>query len=248
MNLIKEHIRVKLELFEGPLDLLLHLIKTQHIDIAAIPIARITEQYLETIELMKTLDLDIAGEYLVMAATLMLIKSRMLLPPTPGSDEEESAEDMREELVRRLKEYETFKQAGTHLELLEKERELVYTRDLDDSDEEPLTEWVIEASVVALINALGSIMDRHKEMPVHLVRPNPVSVRKKMSMILQRLNADGPLLFTELFNHCRFKQDVIGTFLAILELMKMQALQARQKSNFSEIRLVLTGPKHRNSA
>lgn len=237
MELVRDQIRVKLELFEGPLDLLLHLIRTQHIDIAAIPIAHITEQYLKAIEMMQKLDLDIAGEYLVMAATLMLIKSRMLLPPAPGSQEDESAEDLREELIRRLQEYETYKQAGTHLEHAGQERSHLFSRSPDLREDIPDTEWVIEASVIDLLKALDGLMERNKELPEHLVRPNPVSVRQRMSQILMRLQETKSILFEELYMECRYRHEVIGLFLAVLELMKMHSVKVRQKQNFGEIRL-----------
>jgi len=236
MNLLTEHIRVKLELFEGPLDLLLHLINTQHIDIASIPIAQITNQYLETIELMKELDLNVAGEYLVMAATLILIKSRLLLPPA-RNPEEESAEEMKEKLIQRLKKYELFKKAGNHLEKLEEDRKKYLSRPDSKENTKTVTNWVIEASVIDLFNAFKDVIERNKDRPVHLIKPNPVSIRKKMSEVIQKLNTSGMLLFTDLFADCRYRRDIIGIFLAILELVRLGAIRAGQRSVFSEIRL-----------
>lgn len=242
MDPVSDQIRVKLELFEGPLDLLLHLIRTQHIDIAAIPIATITRQYLETIQIMKELDLDIAGEYLVMAATLILIKSRMLLPPSQQGDDEESADVMRDELVRRLKEYEVFKQAGQHLQTLETTRHQFHMRPVNADDTDIHTEWVIDASLVDLLKSLRHILDREQELPQHIVRTKPVSVRMKMTTILETLTRRGSMNFSDLFVECESRQEIIGTFLALLELMRLQAVKARQRRMFGEIRLVAYRP------
>ncbi|HPQ39368.1 MAG TPA: segregation/condensation protein A [bacterium] len=242
MDPVSDQLRVKLELFEGPLDLLLHLIRTQHIDIAAIPIAKITRQYLETIRIMKELDLDIAGEYLVMASTLILIKSRMLLPPSSQGDNDESAEVMQAELVRRLKEYEVFKEAGQHLHHLEQERQLVCARPTDEIETDVHTEWVIEASLVDLLKSLRDILDRKQDLPHHVVRSKPVSVRSRMSAILKILSERGSVIFRDLFSECDSRQDIIGTFLAVLELMRLQAIRARQRKMFGDIRLVAYRP------
>jgi len=241
MEPVSDQIRVKLELFEGPLDLLLHLIRTQHIDIAAIPIAAITSQYLETIQIMKKLDLDIAGEYLVMAATLILIKSRMLLPPSQQEDADETADEMREALIQRLKEYEVFKEAGQYLDQLEKDRRKFHIRPLREEDEDTRTEWVIDATFIDLLKSLGDVLNRRKDLPHHIVRPKPVSVRTKMTTILQILSEKGSMNFRDLFESCHSRQEIIGTFLAVLELMRLQAVRARQRKMFGEIRLVAFG-------
>lgn len=239
MNRSDDYIRVKLELFEGPLDLLLHLIRAQQIDISAISIARITDQYLETIELMKELDLDVAGDFLVMAATLILIKSRMLLPPSEDSTEEYDAENPRDELIRRLKQYEMFKEASMHLEQLESERRLLHSRPVCPDESAEIKDWIIDASLVDLFAALKDIIERRKEAIAHIVKPNPVSVRQKMTWILEKLRTHGTMLFSEVFDDLASRRDVIAAFLAILELVRTRIIRARQKCLMGDIRLVL---------
>ncbi|MBN1297629.1 segregation/condensation protein A [bacterium] len=238
MESASDLVRVKLELFEGPLDLLLHLIRMQHIDIAAIPIAHITQQYLDTIRLMKELDLDIAGEYLVMAATLILIKSRMLLPPSSVLNEEESPESMKEELIRRLNEYQVFKEAGHHLEKLESDHSRFYPRPVGMTEEETHTQWVIDASLGDLLAALQDICRKHSDLPQHLVKPKPVSIRVRMAAIMQILVSRHTMVFRELFTDCSSRKDVIGTFLALLELIRLHQVTARQRTAFGDIRIV----------
>lgn len=232
-----EPVRVKLELFEGPLDLLLYLIKGNQIDISAVNISEITDQYLETIELMNELDLDIAGEYLVMAATLLLIKSRMLLPPKEGGLDEDECENPRDELIRRLREYEIFKKAGQQLAQFETQRSNLFSRP-DFNENETETEWIFEASVVDLLKALKMIIESQKDAPPHIIRSNPVSVRQKMTEILERLNTLGAVRFSELFDGIATRQSIIAVFLAILELVRIRAIRARQKVFTGEIRLI----------
>lgn len=243
VNFPRDSVRVKLDLFEGPLDLLLHLIQNNHIDISAISLAKITDQYLETIQLMKELDLDIAGEYLVTAATLVLIKSRTLLPPAGFPAENDDINDSQEELIRRLKEYEIFKKAGNQLGVLEVDRSQQHPRPVSNDKEKPETEWIIDVSMIDLLTAIKDIMERRKEVLLHVVKTNPVSIRQKMTWILSQLHEDGPVLLSKLFDTVESRQEMIAIFLAILELVRIQSVRARQKTFLGDIRLVLNQPR-----
>jgi segregation and condensation protein A len=232
--------RISIDLFEGPLDLLLHLIQIQHIDIAAIPIAKITAQYLETLELMKEMDLDIAGEYLVMAATLILIKSRILLPPAAlESPELDEQADPREELIARLKQYYVFREAGRHLHDLNELRRSYFERGVTEADQQIHREWIIDATVVDLLQALKDVLSRLGNEAVHLIEPSPISIREKMTEIIGLLTRHGPTLLKSLFEQCSTKQEAIVIFLAMLELIRIRAIQARQRQLFGDILLAL---------
>jgi segregation and condensation protein A len=232
-----DSVRIKLELFEGPLDLLLHLIRGNQIDISAINISEITDQYLEAIELMKNLDLDIAGEYLVMAATLLLIKSRMLLPPKEGIIDESDDDDPRAVLIQRLREYELFKQASHKLEQFESSRSQLFSRPISN-DHQTEKEWVIDVSIVDLLKALQDVIKKRKDTLPHVIRSSPVSVRQTMTEILERLKTRGPQLFSELFDDIATRQAIIAVFLAVLELVRIRAVRARQRVFMGPIRLV----------
>jgi segregation and condensation protein A len=225
---------VQLEIFEGPLDLLLHLIKKNEVSIADIPIATITEQYLATLELMQTLNLDVAGEFLVMAATLIHIKSRMLLPQAGAeADDEEENGDPREELVRRLLEYQRFKDAAMELEQRE-----VLTRDVfvrTGMPEEPLAPPVFrELSVFELLTALRRMLERLPKGEFHEVTLEKITVREKMTLLLDSLHVHGRILFESMFTDARSRMEVVVVFLAMLELVKMRAIRIFQE--------VLQGP------
>ena len=232
--------RVQLEIFEGPLDLLLHLIKKNEVSITDIPIAMITEQYLATLEVMQTLNLDVAGEFLVMAATLIHIKSRMLLPLTDGDeDEEDGGADPREELVRRLLEYQRFKDAAVELE-----RREVLTRDVFVRSAAP-TEVIPAAgfrdvSIFELLAALKRVLDRLPKDVVHEVMLEKITVREKMTLLLDHLRTQGSILFEALFAGVTSRMEVIVTFLAMLELVKVRAIRIFQEE--------ATGPIHIEAA
>ena len=215
--------RVQLEIFEGPLDLLLHLIKKNEVSITDIPIASITEQYLATLELMESLSLDVAGEFLVMAATLIHIKSRMLLPAGADEDDEEEGDDPRSELVRQLLEYQRFKDAADQLE----QREIL-TRDVFIRSAMPSEEAAAPAfrqlSVFELLNALRRVIDRLPKDVFHQVELDKITVREKMTLLLDKLRADGRVLFDELFDSAKTRMDVVVMFLAVLELVKVRAI------------------------
>jgi segregation and condensation protein A len=228
---------VRLDSFEGPLDLLLYLIQREEMDIWNIPIARITEQYLEHIRMMERLDLHPAGEFLVMAATLMRIKARMLLPqPRPG---EEKEEDPRHELVQRLLEYKKFKAAAQKLEEREEERARRFTRPLDQALVEEMKELgdevTFEVGMAQVLKALAEVLSRFETVTTHDVDLEPVALEDKVAFIRTRLQERGRLAWSELFEGVRSRLDVIVTFMAMLELAKGGALRLHQADNFSEL-------------
>jgi segregation and condensation protein A len=223
---------VKVDVFEGPLDLLLHLIKQNQLDIYDIPIALITEQYLEYIRIMKALDLTIAGEFLVMAATLMYIKSRMLLP-TPIEEEEEEGVDPRAELVQRLVEYKRFKEAAvrlSHQALLGVD---VFIRPAQEIEAE---EGEIEADLFHLIDALRELLKRQEVEDFHEVTLDRVTLRDKMTELYERLQgAQEAVPFSALFTPLATRVELIVTFLALLELIRSGMLRAYQRDVFGPL-------------
>ena len=221
--------RVQLEVFEGPLDLLLHLIKKNEVSITDIPIAAITEQYLATLELMEHLNLDVAGEFLVMAATLIHIKSRMLLPPSEEAEEEEEGADPREELVRRLIEYQRFKEAAAQLEQREVLARDVFVRSAAPAEEAAFPGFR-EVSVFELLTALRRVLDRLPKDNVHEVTLDKITVREKMTLLLDTLRAQGQVLFEALFSDAKSRMEVVVTFLAMLELVKVRAIRIFQET------------------
>ncbi len=227
---------VRLEAFEGPLDLLLHLIQKNEIDIFNIPIALITEQYLQYLKWMKTLNLDIAGEYLLMASTLLHIKSKMLLPQ-PSSEEEEEGEDPRAELVRRLIEYQKYKTAATELlqrPMLDRD---VFVRLVSPEEEAP-EEQTIEVNLFELIDAFRKVLERAKEESFHEVILDRLSVEDKVQEILLLLQKEKRSLpFHLLFPEQASRRLIIVTFLAILELVKAKWIRVFQAAPFETIRI-----------
>jgi segregation and condensation protein A len=227
--------QVQLEIFEGPLDLLLHLIKKNEVSITDIPIAVITEQYLATLEVMQSLNLDVAGEFLVMAATLVHIKSRMLLPVT-DDDAEEEGPDPRAELVQRLLEYQRFKDAADQLE-----RRDVLSRDVFVRAAPPAEEvdppGFREVSVFELLTALRRVMERLPKEAVHEVSLEKITVREKMTLLLDILRTQGPTLFESLFAEVKTRMEVVVTFLAMLELVKVRAIRIFQEEMSGPIQI-----------
>lgn len=227
----------RLEGFEGPLDLLLHLIQKNELDIFNIPIALITEQYLEYLQLMKVLNLDIAGEYLLMASTLLHIKSRTLLPKS-SEGEEEGEEDPREELIRRLLEYQKYKQVALELEkrpLLDRD---VFIRLMPLEPEEALEEEKVEVNLLELIEAFRKVLERVKPEGVHEVVLEPISVEDKIEEILFLLKRENrSVVFHRLFPEQGSRRVVIVTLLAILELVKMKRIRIFQLTPFETIRV-----------
>ena len=217
-------LEVFLEAFEGPLDLLLYLIRRQNLDILDIPIARITEQYMRYIELMEELQLELAGEYLVMAAMLAEIKSRMLLP-RPGGEEEE--EDPRAELVRRLQEYERYKQAAEDLDGLPRaERDLFGA--LVEFPDRRANLKPPQVDLDSLLRVFASVLARAEMFSHHHVQREPLSVRERMSMILDQLNGDEFVEFTRLFTVEEGRAGAIVALLAILELLRASLIELVQ--------------------
>ncbi len=239
--------QIKLEIFEGPMDLLLHLIKKHELDIYSIPIALITQQYLEYIELMKNLDMEIAGEFLVMASTLTHIKSRMLLPPSENPDADEDGIDPQAELIRRLLEYKSFKDAAGSLEQREEQWSQVYTRPSEaapevPADDEPL---LFDFHLFDLLAALKDVMARMPEASFEITA-EAVSITEKISHILSRLELTDSVLFVDLFEGTSSKAQVIGTFLALLELIKTRVVKAFQIEQFGAIRIMKAVNDHQD--
>jgi segregation and condensation protein A len=231
--------RFQLAIFEGPLDLLLHLIKKNEVDIYDIPIATITDQYLAYLDLLEQLNLDLAGEYLVMAATLTQIKSRMLLPPVEGEEEED--EDPRLELVQQLEEYQRFRAAAGQLgdrDILDRD---VFRRspEAPEGDEAPAP--LREMSLADLVDALREVLKRLPEDQAHEIVGERISIRERIPAILDRLRS-GAVEFTELFAGDPSRREVVATFLALLELVRMRVVRASQSERFGPIVLALAVP------
>lgn len=223
------------------MDLLLHLIKKNEVSITDIPIATITAQYLSTLELMQSLNLDVAGEFLVMAATLIHIKSRMLLPPGEEEDEEEEGGDPREELIRRLLEYQRFKEAAEELEKREILRRDVFVRPSEVPDEMESVEFE-GLSLFDLISALRHVLERFPEERVYEVTLERISVREKMSSLLDDLHRRGKVIFQSLFEAAVSRLEVVVTFLAMLELVKIRAIRVVQEEREGPIVIELAAP------
>jgi segregation and condensation protein A len=231
---------IKLSNFEGPLDLLIYLIRQNEVNIYDIPIAMITEQYLEYIEVMQELNLDIAGEFLVMAATLIHIKSRLLLPRPPSEHElDAESEDPREALVRRLLEHEKFKAAA---ELLH-ERETVRSAQFPRSDASladiagDQVEPELEVDLFSLIAAFRVVLDRAKHRPNVLLPPEQVSIESRIEVLLTRLSETEACGFEDLFGDLSSRGDLIVTFLALLEMIRLKLVRIFQSGPFGPIRV-----------
>lgn len=232
---------IKLDIFEGPLDLLLYLIKKNEVDIYNIPIALVTEQYLQYLKIIKSLNLDLAGEYLVMASTLIHIKSRMLLPVPDEPSDEETEEDPRTELVRQLLEHQAFKEAATALEmrpLLERD---VFTRAAQISDNaEKLSENdddLIEVNIFELIEAFHRLVSRVDKKELMEIDLEKLSITDIINDIMERLSSEKNITFEELLGEKKDRRRIVYTFLAILELIKMRMIKAYQTAAFGVIRI-----------
>ena len=226
---------IKLPIFEGPFDLLLHLIKENKIDIYDIPISLITKQYLEYIEMMKELNLEIAGEFLVMASTLIHIKSRMLLPIEETIGDEEP-QDPRLELVHKLLEYQAFKEAALGLKEKEEEMQLVFTRPPMQDEETPEPEQAVlfDLNIFDLLSAFKRILEAAPP-EVRTITRQTLTVREKMTKIIEALEAKGTLRFEELFEPASTRAHLIVTFVALLELLKSGLARAYQERDFGTI-------------
>lgn len=224
-------LEVFLDAFEGPLDLLLYLIKRQNLEVLDIPIAEITHQYMAYVEIMKDLQLDLAGEYLVMAAMLAEIKSRMLLP---RQTEEAEEDDPRAELVRRLQEYERFKKAAETLDQTPQ-----VGRDFFISEPVFLDRTVVkkhpEVDLVEMLSALKDVMRRAENFTHHQIQKEALSVRERMGQVLGNLRADHFTSFTSLFTPEEGRRGVVVTFLAVLELIKGSLIELVQSEPYGPI-------------
>jgi segregation and condensation protein A len=229
--------KLQLDKFEGPLDLLLYLIKKDDIDIRDIPIAQITDQYMEYIEMMKMLDLDVVGDFLVMAATLLQIKSRMLLPPDPLAVEEPV--DPRAELVQRLQEYEQFKLIADQLKSKESLRQDLFTRTVDEEKLEQLKqdsqEIVFEASLFDLINALNAALKNTGDKKTYDIKSEEYTVEGKIHTLLHILVEQPELSLMDLFSKATGKAEMVVIFVAILELIKQKEIVVLQRRHFEDI-------------
>ena len=232
--------KFQLDMFEGPLDLLLYLIKKDEINIYDIPVVEITDQYFQYIEMMKVLDLDGIGDFLVMAATLLQIKSRMLLPPDPNATPEEA--DPRTDLVRRLEEYQRIKEAAEELRLRAEKRGDLFSRRIDEGAmndlKEDSKEVYFEANLFDLITALSKALLNKPEKGEYEVVKEEYTVEKKVHMILHLLVERPHFRLDELFSLAHDKMEVIVTFMAVLELCRLKELVVVQKRTFSDIEIV----------
>ena len=247
LGLMNEY-RVQFDVFEGPLDLLLHLVKKQEVDIYQVNLTRIASEFVAYIDQMRELDLEIAGEFLVMAATLIYIKSRELLPADQKPDTqvgEEDEEDPRFELIRRLVEYKKFKDAAAELQSLETRMDQVYEHrstpvvlpDVEPQRREPV-------SIFDLIQAVSVILKRFNERDdVREIQADPYTVSEKMASLRILIQEKGRFRFSELFAEARSRSEVVVTFLAMLELTRLRHLQVIQSEDFGEIEVELAPPE-----
>ena len=235
-----EALPIRLDNFEGPLDLLLHLIKRSEVSIYDIPIALITRQYLDTINLMQDLDLDVAGEFLVMAATLIHIKSRMLLPrPETSATVEGEDEDPRDVLVRRLLEHQKFKAAAGLLHEREQLRSAQWLRpdervaNIAGDDYEP----ELEVDLFSLLSAFQAVVQRARSRPTLVLPAEQMPVEVRIEQLLDRLSETDACGFEELFGDVQDKAGLIVTFLALLEMIRLKLVRVFQSGSFGPIRV-----------
>jgi segregation and condensation protein A len=229
--------QVRIENFEGPLDLLLHLIKKNEINIYDIPIAMIAQQYLSYIEAMKDLNLTVAGEFLVMAATLLQIKSKMLLPVEESAEDDEDGPDPREELVRRLLEYKTFKEAARQLDTQERMWREIYSRPIAPSEDVAQSDETLldNIGLFDLVDALQEILNRNPGKKLLEIIPDNLTVRDRMNVLLEALEGQESIGFEALFEASCHRLVIIVTFLALLELIRLRTVRVYQAENFGPI-------------
>jgi len=232
----QEEYKVKLEVFEGPLDLLLYLIKKDELEIHDIPMEKITSQYVQYLELMQMLDLNVAGEFLVMAATLMMIKSRMLLPAEERPELEEEEEDPRWDLVRQLVEYKKFKDAALHLEALETRREDIFGRDGVEAvlGQEPDVA-LHDVGLFDLISAFSEALKKVKSEELREIFAERFTVAEKLETLSDRLRREKSFSISKMFGGMRSRHEIACTFLALLELIRLNQARAVQRETYGEI-------------
>ena len=234
--------RIQFKVFEGPMDLLLFLVKKQEVDICEVNLTGLATQFIEYVELMKQLDLDQAGEFIVMASTMMYIKSRELLPVSEqvGDDDDGDDGDPRWDLIRRLVEFKRFKDASDDLQRLEIEREKVYTRRPGSIPIDPLPMGNrLEASILDLVGAVNELLQRvaGREAAKGEIVEDRWSISEKIVAIRERLGRVDQLKFSGLFDGVRSRGEVVATFLALLELIRLKQLMATQDDLFGEIEM-----------
>jgi len=239
---------IHLENFEGPLDLLLHLIRKNEMDICDIQIAEITAQYLAVIDSMKSLNLDVAGEFVLMAATLIHIKSKMLLPVSEEEEPEEEELDPRAELVRRLLEYQKYKEAASELENRPLFGRDVFSRLQPPPVEEEADAEFVEIGIFDLVEALQALLKAAPKEQVHEISVEHVSITDRINFILQEVAARSSLAFTELFSEQPKRSEIVATFLAMLELVKMRTVRLMQNASFGSIWIFPAVPAEELSA
>ncbi len=234
------------ESFEGPLDLLLYLIKRQNLDILDIPIAAITHQYVEYVDVMTDMQLELAGEYLVMAAMLAEIKSRMLLPRMVSEEEDDEA-DPRAELVRRLQEYERFKQAAEDIDNLPRVRRDVFPVDVDSPDLK-IVRLPPRVDMKDVLSAFKDVLQRASMYEKHHIQMEPLSVRERMSHVLSTVSVDQFTDFSALFSIEEGRGGVVVTLLAILELIKQSMLELVQTEAYGPIHVKAVGKVNQDNS
>ena len=237
--------KVKFEVFEGPLDLLLYLIKKEEVDIYEVNLTRLATQFIEYIDTMRLLDLEVAGEFLVMAATLMYIKSRELLPVDQQVqvEGEDDGEDPRWELIRQLVEYKKFKDAAAQLAELELRQEGVFPRAPVKLQFEAEHSSRGEASIFDLLNAVNSVLQRLNQRPDQRdIFEDKWSVSEKIEQLMRTISERSRLKFSELFADATSRSEVVVTFLALLELIRLKQLLAVQNEAFGEIEICRAPP------
>jgi segregation and condensation protein A len=234
--------QVKLEIFEGPLDLLLYLIRQEELDIYDIPIARITQQYLDYIQIMKSLDIELAGEYLVMAATLLKIKSKLLLPR--HEEIEGEVEDPRRDLVQQLLEYKKFKEAASRLEDREEVQRLMFPRPkggFEKQEETPAEPPLPEVGLMELLTAFKQVVDRIDKVQLYQIVGEDITIEERIDFILREVKGKPQIKFTDLFIHEKRKLMIVVTFFALLELIRLGRVKVVQEALFGEIIITRSG-------
>lgn len=232
-------LRVSLPVFEGPMDLLLYLIKKDEVEIYDIEIARITEQYLQYLSQMQELDLEVAGDFLAMAANLIYIKSRALLPPSEQPPEEDAEDDdPRWELIRQLIEYKKFKEAATDLQERENFQNNVFHRTETPPLEAETPVGLGKVGMLDLIQAFQKVLDNFaKRQSFREIRDEEFTVGQKIEFILEKIRPGAPLRFSRLFDELASRNEIVVTFLALLELIRLKQLKVRQNNHFADMEI-----------
>ena len=231
--------KVKLDTFEGPLDLLLFLIKKNEVDIYDIPVSKITQQFLEYLDIIKLLDIEAASDFILLASTLLRIKAQMLLPKTSIEEDEEVVEDPRQELIYRLLEYKRFKDVAENLSEKEEYARNLFTRGSFKIESAGFADELVDEradiSLFDLVTAFKTIVEKNKKVVVHRVRILNVNLEERIEFVIGKIKEYGEINFSALFEPSDDKLVWIVTFIAILELVKNQVIMATQSETFGEI-------------